>query len=101
MVWTRPYAMRVVRSSFPTNAKELLEALLSFETQLAKARNHQKTNAAQEQGAHVGGPRLLDDAAVRLATSRAHAGEPDRKIARTSGVSARRPRRALRAEPAS
>jgi DNA invertase Pin-like site-specific DNA recombinase len=81
-----------------TKGKELLDALLSFDQQLAEARSLQKMNAAQAQG---GRPRLLDDAAVRLAASRAHAGEPLPKIARSIGVSARKLRQALHAETGS
>jgi DNA invertase Pin-like site-specific DNA recombinase len=79
-----------------TKGKELLDALLSFDQQIAEARSLQKMNAAQ-----AGRPRLLDDAAVRLAASRAHAGEPVPKIARSIGVSARKLRQALDAETAS
>lgn len=87
--------------SGPAHGKELLEALLSFDQQIAGARNRQKMSAAQDQSEQVERPRLLDDAAVRLAASRAHAGESVPQIARSIGVSARKLRQALNADSAS
>lgn len=81
-----------------THAKVLLDALLSFEAQRAGARKRQKTSVAEEHIEDGRRPRLLDDAAVKLVASRAHAGEPVPKIARSIGVSARERRRALRAD---
>lgn len=81
-----------------TNAKVLLDALLAFDAQRASARKRQKANAVEERNEDGRRPRLLDDAAVRLVASRAQAGEPVPKIARSIGVSARELRRALRAD---
>jgi|GEM_PF-6337104 DNA invertase Pin-like site-specific DNA recombinase len=82
-----------------TNAKVLLDALLSFDAQRASARKRQKANNLVEAHTEDGQrPRLLDDAAERLVASRAQAGEPAPKIARSIGVSARERRRALRAD---
>jgi len=71
------------------NAKELLDALLAFEGQRAKARKQQKTNTPQEPSEQLERPRLLDDAATRLVASRAHPPES----ARATGGSARPVRR--------
>jgi DNA invertase Pin-like site-specific DNA recombinase len=81
-----------------TNAKVLLDALLAFDAQRASARKRQKANVVEERDEDGRRPRLLDDAAVRLVASRAQAGEPVPKIARSIGVSARELRRALRAD---
>lgn len=75
-----------------TSAKEVLEALLSFEKELAEARSHQRKKSALLENAER--PRLLDDAAERLAASRAHTDEPSSQIARSIGASARKRRRA-------
>lgn len=94
-------SVRTLRGCVDThtaNSKELLEALLSFEKDLAGARIHQGMKVAQQQGQHVGRPRLLDTAAVRLAAARAEAGEPVPRIARSLGVAAQTLRRALNAE---
>ena len=80
------------------NAKELLDALLSFDQQIAGARSRQKMKAAEEQAELAGRPRLVDDAAERLAASRAHAAEPVAPIARPIGA---RTRRRAQAENAS
>lgn len=88
-------SVRTLQSSIQpgtSNAKELLDALLSFEQQLAGARSRQKMNT-EEQGDQVGRPRLVDDAAVRLAALRAHTGEPGAQIARPIGARARKRRR--------
>lgn len=97
-------SVRTLQSSIEpgsTNAKELLDALLSFDQQLAGARSRQRMNAAEEQAEQAGRPRLVDDAAVRLAASRTHAGEPAAQLARPIGASARKRRRASQAENAS
>lgn len=80
------------------NAKELLDALLSFDQQIAGARSQKRANAAQEQSEQAERPRLVDDAAERLAASRAHAGETAApQLARSIGASARK-RRAAQAK---
>lgn len=73
-----------------TNGSALLEALLSFEKERAEARAHQRTRAVHDQTEQAARPRLLDDAAERLAASRAHADEPVLPIARSIGARRRR-----------
>jgi hypothetical protein len=77
------------------NGKELLEALLSFDQKLAGARSRSKAaKATLDQAEDVGRPRLLDDAAARLAEARVCDAEPVPAIARSIGVTARKLRRA-------
>jgi hypothetical protein len=63
-------------------SKDLLEALLSFDAQLAEARK-QKSKAGHAHDELAARPRLLDDASERLAASRAHADEPAPQLARS------------------
>ncbi|HET8939993.1 MAG TPA: recombinase family protein [Polyangiales bacterium] len=89
-------SVRTLRGSLEpgsASAKDLLDALLSFEKQIAGARSRQKLKAAEEQSEQVGRPRLVDDVAVRLAASRAQAAEPVAQLARPIGASARKRRR--------
>ena len=97
-------SVRTLQSSSdsgPMHGKELLEALLSFDQQAAEARKRQKANAAQEQSGEPSRPRLLDDAAVRLAASRTPTAEPTSQIARSIGGSARKRQQAIEAGNAS
>jgi len=77
------------------SGSQLLNALLTFDRQLAGERIHNGMKVAQRQGQHVGRPRLLDPEAVQLAAARLRGGEPVPSIARSMGVSPQTLRRAL------
>jgi DNA invertase Pin-like site-specific DNA recombinase len=63
-------------------SKQLLEALLAFDRQRAETRRQRGQAAQDEEDELAARPRLLGDAAERLAASRAHTDAPAPRLAR-------------------
>jgi DNA invertase Pin-like site-specific DNA recombinase len=88
-VQTKGASVRTLQAADESGAasgRDLLEALLSFDPKLANPRNRSGAKPTPAQADTLERPRQLDDAAARLAESRAHDAEPAAGIARPLGA---------------